>query len=388
MKQIFATVLSTIAILCFACGNSLSAMSQSSIDSITCAYRQYLIVTGIEINVPTVVEISFRGEILQRYEFAVFDTTARDFVPYLFRQDPLINETIDSIESNLSEGLSTYLIDKDNTTSADFYLPETGNGEATIKLRSTEPITANGISLLLYNHVALPQLADIVATGINQTSIVLVSQMKIEDPTIYFPATTAMEWTINLTHSQPLRISELRLLTERESQDTTRILRFLAQPGHEYRVYFDPDRYSQPPWSESGDLSLDSGVLEVFSSGSEYNEIYVVADIDEDGIPDAHDNCVYVYNPEQIDEDDNGRGDACDDFDRDGIINSLDNCPSDPNWDQMDSDGDGIGDICDEQENRFTERYKWIPWVGIGIAAIVLAALFVVTAKSLRKGNE
>lgn len=385
--RIFSFLLIT-TVLSLAGNGAALALPQTSIDSVTSAYRQYMLVTGTEIKVPTVVELSIRGEVFQRYEFAVFDTTTREFVPYLFEQDPLINETIDSIDTNSSEGLGSYLIDKDSKTFADFYLPDVGSGEATIKLLSAQPITANGVSLLLDNHVALPKLVDIFVRSEGQQSIVLVSQLKVEDPTIYFPSTTANEWHITLTYSQPLRITEVRLLTDSESQDTSRTLRFLAQPGHEYKVYFDPDRYSQPPWAESGDLTLDKGVLEVFSSGTAYNETYVVSDIDEDGVPDAHDNCVYVYNPDQTDDDGNGRGDACDDFDRDGIINSLDNCPNEPNWDQMDSDGDGIGDICDEQENRFTERYKWIPWVGIGIAAIVLIALFAMTAKSLRKGED
>ncbi|KAK7580571.1 hypothetical protein V9T40_001200 [Parthenolecanium corni] len=97
-------------------------------------------------------------------------------------------------------------------------------------------------------------------------------------------------------------------------------------------------------------------------------------DIDNDGLPNNLDNCVYEHNPDQKDSDldggdnigdacDNcpsipnkdqkdsdhdGMGDVCDsDIDNDGIANDRDNCPFLPNADQLDQDTDGIGDACD-----------------------------------------
>lgn len=58
-------------------------------------------------------------------------------------------------------------------------------------------------------------------------------------------------------------------------------------------------------------------------------------DTDQDGIPDATDNCPLVPNSNQLDSDKDGRGDACD------------NCPFTPNPDQRNSDGDLLGDACD-----------------------------------------
>jgi hypothetical protein len=45
------------------------------------------------------------------------------------------------------------------------------------------------------------------------------------------------------------------------------------------------------------------------------------------------------------------------DSDEDGVPDAFDNCPDDHNPDQIDSDGDGIGDICDGCCGEFTGGY-------------------------------
>ncbi len=78
-------------------------------------------------------------------------------------------------------------------------------------------------------------------------------------------------------------------------------------------------------------------------------------DDDNDGILDDKDNCPLTPNPDQKDSDNDGKGDVCDnddkDDDGDGIKNSEDNCPNIANPDQKDSDNDGKGDVCDDDDN-------------------------------------
>ena len=78
-------------------------------------------------------------------------------------------------------------------------------------------------------------------------------------------------------------------------------------------------------------------------------------DDDDDGILDVDDNCPLTSNPDQADADNDGIGDVCEDpndGDGDGILNADDNCPNTANPNQEDLDDDGIGDICDSDNDN------------------------------------
>lgn len=116
------------------------------------------------------------------------------------------------------------------------------------------------------------------------------------------------------------------------------------------------------------------------------NGLTLDLDGDNDGVPNATDNCLFITNADQLDSDSDGTGNACDsDLDNDGDTNYLDkfplnvaasadadndhfpdawnavcnttcqansglvldNCPTTYNVNQLDTDHDGMGDACD-----------------------------------------
>ncbi len=365
------------------------ALASAPVNPIFSAFRSYKVINVEEIRAPAVVEVPFKKEGIERLNFAVLDKTTDTFKPYYLRREtgaiPLAVSTVPRVPG------ASKMLDGNTATYANFPLPEDAQGKATIALTSEQPVTSSALTVLLDNHVALPTSVEIRA-NVEGKNVIVVAKRKMSRHTIRFPRTTSSKWTIKFTFSQPLRISELRLRlvnTAPPASNAARFLarlnqahvRFLAQPNHTYYVYFDPDRTVKVPVGEAGNLATAEDVMPM-SAASRDNPAYVIADSDNDGVPDINDNCVSVANPGQEDINNNGRGDACDDWDLDGIINSKDNCRDQPNRNQKDADGDGMGDACDEEESRITERYPWIPWLGIGFAAVVLILLFALTAKS------
>jgi len=72
------------------------------------------------------------------------------------------------------------------------------------------------------------------------------------------------------------------------------------------------------------------------------------SDVDSDDVADKKDNCPDIFNPEQLDYDEDEVGDLCDlDDDNDGFLDANDSHPLDFD-ENTDLDGDGIGDNSDE----------------------------------------
>ncbi|MBL0692269.1 lamin tail domain-containing protein [Comamonas sp. JC664] len=142
-----------------------------------------------------------------------------------------------------------------------------------------------------------------------------------------------------------------------------------AGATHKYPLFACGTPENEPSCSPRR-ASLDSRWPAVVNRSTSYTGEIRDADTDGDGVPNNIDNCPNIFNPirpmdngKQADTDGDGIGDACDpcpleagnactsfvvgDDDHDGIPTWLDNCPFVSNPDQLDTDGDGKGDACD-----------------------------------------
>lgn len=378
LRVIFVALVAVLLVLIEVA--STSALTPVSPQSIAEAFRQYKDVpaANISIVVPTVVDVSFDSDSLESTNFAVYDNTSGQFEPSLFIQTIL--PTAFTASSNTGDAPA--LVDNDTESYATFDVPGDRPVRTSIHLNAPSAITASTLVISLDDHVAFP-----LTVSIRTATNVVVAERSLDGVVVRFPQTRSQDWVIEFVHVQPLRIAELRIVEDKILK-STHSLRFLAQPKHSYRVYFNPDRSVDVPIGEAGNLADNRGVRKILAGKAQQNPTFTPADSDNDSVPDARDNCVSISNPDQEDIDENGLGDMCQDFDRDRVPNFDDNCTNDPNANQSDVDGDGIGDECDGEESRLTESYPWIPWVGIGFAALVILVLFTLTVRHQKVGES
>lgn len=343
------------------------------------SFRTIMSVSAPEnILVPAVVEVPVTNYTVGQPQFAVVQSSTNSLIAHYYFTKTSTQPTQINIVDD--QGINKYsLADNNVKTEANFPLVGDETTTTVLHVYTTAPVTSSYLQLGLSQNVALPTSIKITAFVADKGPQVVVAPRDVYSDRIDFPQTTASEWLLEITHSQPLRFTEVTLGQDFVVQNSESYIRFLAQPGSSYQIYSNPDTYTSIRQPEAGNLSSNDGVLRLsgFVSGS--NPFFMGSDVDGDGVPDKHDNCVSIANPDQVDINRNGRGDTCDDFDRDGMINSQDNCVDIPNRSQTDEDGDGIGNECDGVESRLTEKHAWIPWVGLAAAggAILLMFLFV-----------
>lgn len=341
------------------------------------AFRKYGLITP-DVKVPTVVEILFSDFPVNNNPAAVLDLTSNTIVPSYFSvRSEVIPETV---EFKLGDRILSKLFDNDPRTYEIFELPTSGDGSILIEAVSDKPFTTSSLTISLDENVFLPKTIQISARVYEQDRVVL-AETQLNSKTVLFPKTNAYYWFIRLSYTQPLRITELRFNQEDNIRNVN-YLRFLAQPDRSYNIYFDSEKYIYIPFAgELGNIANTQDV-KVMNLDNVYESLdYRPQDSDGDGILDINDNCPYIPNTDQKDLNLNWIGDACEDFDVDGIMNDKDNCPNVANYNQADTDGDGIGDVCDPMDNRITEQYKFLPWLGIFFAASLLILLFWLTAR-------
>ncbi len=352
-----------------------------TVDQTEAGYRNLMQVEPVPVVVPTVVELPLGQQRLERPEFMVVEAETGKYLPSYYLERYTVRPATTSVTTAGGENPVEYLIDEDPKTGVYYSLPEDYSGEAEIVLETEESVMVSGLTVALEQNVSLPTSIEVRSFDEAGGEQIVLAKTPMNSGRVSFIPTSADRWVVKFTYVQPLQINELSLIQTDVEKSVERGLRFLAQPSTAYTVYQNPDRTVKLPKVESGNLSDDEGVLLLPVVPLLENSVYKPLDRDNDGIEDLKDNCVMQANPDQEDIDENGRGDICDDWDRDGVINSVDNCPDTPNSSRLDTDGDGIGDACDEEESRLTEKHEWVPWVGILVAVIVIAGMFVVVAR-------
>lgn len=338
------------------------------------------------IQVPTVFEFPFGNESNQDRAILpsvhVLDTTTQQPVGSIVRS---VMSPPKPLEVTPLFGGGQKTLDQNPITSYEF--PFSGSME-TITLEYSLPSNPTLSRILLQLEQASAFPSSIAIKTMTQEGILkhILADTPFLTESLNFPPQAGITWWITLTYAQPIRLSEVVFQEASPVFETHWVARFLAQPKTTYRLYQNPDR-SLPMnvAGEAGNLYSEAEVTVISEPLAwQVNPRYVASDSDSDLIPDRSDNCPQVANPLQEDLNQNWQGDACEDFDRDGYPNTIDNCPNLPNANQQDTDGDAVGDQCDTFENRVTERNPWLPWAGLGTAAIVLILLFTIMLKERR----
>jgi hypothetical protein len=239
--------------------------------------------------------------------------------------------------------------------------------------------------------------------------------------TVYYPPVDYRFLKFSMEHTQSLSIAEIEI-----KGLSTGKLYFLPDSEKPHKLYYGNRQAVTPRYNTSKiyyKLGLPTGKLTMqvknaaFVSDPDKDEVvydncpYVVnpdqkdddndglgnacdncpavsnidnIDSDGDGVGDRCDNCPHEINPDQMDEDFNGRGDICDDRDQDRNTNSKDNCPDKSNPDQSDLDKDGIGDVCDSRDGRITEN-KFLLWTVFGVTILIVGFLVINLIRKTKK---
>ncbi len=349
-------------------------------------FESFKYTKNVSPNIPTpsVVEVPFNKDAFQIQAVAVYNLDKKEFEPYTFSSNSIDNRP--AVLAPGSAGFPRAINDNNYETFVEFPVIDDTN-KAKLTFTFDKAITSSSMYFVLDNFVALPQKVSISA-DVNGKDYVVLAPFKPTGNQIIFPKTTSKVWRVTFDYVQPLRITELTWNDLSSNQTAKKGLRFLAQPKNNYQIFFDADRYVDTTDKEMGDLSSNKDIVYVKDSAAIVNARYKPVDSDRDSTPDFSDNCTKIPNSDQLDSNENGRGDACEDYDRDGVVNSVDNCLEIPNSAQLDTDADNIGDVCDSLDNRVTERLPWLPWVGIGVAAIVILGLFILVVKSKLPEND
>jgi hypothetical protein len=248
--------------------------------------------------------------------------------------------------------------------------------ESVLEIFFDRPVNSNFISFQSQGNSYVPKLIKIV----DHERVILNSTPTFFLDNFGFADTSSDYYKIIFTHTNPIRLENIKLSNDYNDIYYDKYLKFLSVPGHTYRLYYAPQYsfFNNFIYNLTDQSPKEISAKEISHiANPEFIRDTHIDDFDKDGVPDAKDNCIYETNTDQKDENGNGKGDACDDFDYDGITNNKDNCLNVPNIDQKDTDRDDMGDACDvDGESRWVEKNKWLQWVAFAVLIVVIASIF------------
>ena len=347
-------------------------------------FRSYQTISPENLTTPTIIEVPVTSSSERSY--ALHETISNTFQPFrIIQQTKDMPYRIYTIDVDTPE-----IYDKNPSTYKEYAVSETQLPEVNLNFTYAQPITTRTLSFALDENVQLPSHVTIQAVR-GDKGVVVLARKEVTGTTISFPETRSDRFFVTFEYFQPLRITEIGFIQTPQSKQTSYVLRFLARPGEQHRLYQDPQgNVPSIQTGESPNLFSNADARQIFPSNKLPNEFFKAPDDDADGIENTKDNCPSTSNPDQADIDTNNRGDACEDFDVDGVMNNIDNCPDHPNRAQQDADGDGQGDHCDSEESRLVEQLSFLPWLGIGLGFVVVLLLFKMTVSkpSLPENHE
>lgn len=280
------------------------------------------------------------------------------------------NITVSNTSSEF-EGTKKNLVDNNSKTHFSFH--PTQNGPKTVTIRFPEKTEVSSIYVSFDSGIISPKTVSVRADFGDGKLLSILDQVKFSRR-IKFPKVMVMRLEIAFETAHFLRISDIMILGQDESQKKDELI-FFAEDGKTYQLYsnasFGQKRYKA---KEVQPLKFDLKTPVFTLVQPSYNSLFN-PDFDKDGINDDIDLCPMVADPVNTDSDRNGRGDVCEDPDLDKIYSNKDNCPFAYNPDQKDSDQDGQGDKCDEEEGRITENTDFLLWIVFGVGALVLGGV-------------
>jgi hypothetical protein len=351
--------------------------------SLTSHFRTKALLSDVNVATPQVVELTSTRRLTDSQIMVIARSSGQVQAVQLRQTESggtpftvVVNDSAAAIDPNNDNMFIDIPVDSDPLS------PELKR--TTITISPVAPTQYRGITLVFDSRSQLPIEFSLSAETASGTR--LLHALRRFNGAIQFPVQIAQSFTVELLHTQPLRMQGV-ILDEVGVSPTTSVattVRFIAEPTVAYDVYLDPDQPKSIPQPRAGNLFSQVATitfpLEALTSIP--NPEFRRADQDYDDVPDELDNCPQDYNPDQKDASGSGIGDACEDVDGDGIPDMQDNCSTIYNPDQLDIDSDGIGDACDDEDNRITEQYPWLPWAAMGGTAVVVVVIAVLTARS------